>query len=224
MRRIIKTHSPQELQKWCEDNKEINHAYEQLWGTAAFAALKQKLLEEQGSLCAYTGKAISNESSHVEHIKPRKVCGEWEDVDYRNVVACFPADGGDVSYGFGAPMKAGWWDGSRFVSPLMEDCEHHFRFAWSGHVRGFPDGDAAATQTIDTLKLDHEELRRLRKARIDGFFGYGKRTSTRPLTIVEARTVLANIDRIDRAGRLIEYCFVLKQLLVRYIANGGRQL
>jgi uncharacterized protein (TIGR02646 family) len=224
MRRIIKTHAPQELQNWCEENKEINHAYEQLWGTVAHAALKRELLEEQGLLCAYTGKAIGRDTSHVEHIKPRNVCREWEDVDYKNLVACFPADGGDVSHGFGAPMKGGWWEEAEFISPLMDGCEHHFRFAWSGHVYAFPDGHEAAAQTIDKLKLDHDELTKLRKARIDGFFGYGKRTSSRPLTIGDARTVLASIDRIDRAGSLIEYCFVLKQLLSRYIANGGTQL
>lgn len=219
MRRITKTHAPKELQDWLRKNHEINHSYDDLKGTEAHAALKMKLLEEQGAICAYTGQCISKDTAHVEHIKPQKECDEWEDVDYKNVVACFPGNGGDVSHGYGAPVKKGWWDEAQFVSPLMEDCEHHFRFSWSGKITPFPDEHEAAKQTIKQLNLGHEELRKLRKARIDGFFGFGRWRSTRPLTIDEARRALVNIDRLDESGRLKEFCFVLKQLLPKYICE-----
>lgn len=220
MRRIVKTHPPQELIGWRNENREHNHTYQDLLGTKAHALLKDKLLQEQGWLCAYTGKAIESQSSHVEHLKPQSACDEWQDVEYRNVVACFPADGGDVSHGYGAPVKASWWDEEQFVSPLSEDCERRFRFAWSGHVHPNPEDYHAAEVTIKALGLDEEMLRLLRKARIDGFFGFGARTRTRPLSIADARIVLANIDRLDGNGRLREFCFVLKQLLPKYIEQG----
>lgn len=221
MRRIVKTHAPQELVTWCEDNKDGNHCYGDLCGTDAHKVLKDVLIAEQGHICAYTGRVIARSSSHVEHLKPQSQCADWEDVDYKNVVACFPADGGDTSYGYGAPVKAGWWDETRFVSPLSDDCERRFRFAWSGHVHPSPDDHQAAYETINVLGLDNEELRKLRESRIKGFFGFGSRTRSKPLSIADANLALENIYQLDGNGRLTEFCFVLKQLLPKYIAHGG---
>ena len=223
MKRIIKTHVPQSLTRWREENRDLNHSYGDLCGTEAHAALKNKLLEEQGSICAYTGRAIEATTSHVEHLKPRNKCEDWEDVDYRNVVACFPADGGDMSHGYGAPVKAGWWDGNLFVSPLANDCERRFKFVWSGHVYANPEDHQGAKKTIEVLGLDNARLRALRKSRIDGFFGFGSRTRSKPLSVAEARTALGNIGQLDGNGRLQEFCFALKQLLPKFIAQGGGQ-
>jgi uncharacterized protein (TIGR02646 family) len=220
MRRVVKTHAPKELTEWRDGNKDHNHSYKALSGTEAHRKLKDKLLNEQGKICAYTGLAITKESSHIEHIKPQNQCADWEDVDYRNVVACFPAEGGDTSYGYGAPLKNGWWDEQSFISPLSEDCERRFTFAWSGRIHPDPDDHEGAKETIKILGLDNDGLRQLRKSRIGGFFGFGLRTRSKPLSIAEAKIALANIDQFDGNGRLKEFCFVLKQLLPRYIAQG----
>lgn len=223
MRKIVKTHAPAELNTWCEANRVHNHTYTDMLGTEAHQKLKEKLLKEQGGLCAYTGRVIDNQTSHVEHLKPQTVCDEWEDVEYRNVVACFPADGGDKSHGYGAPIKGGWWNEESFVSPLSEDCERRFRFSWSGHIYPRPEDHQAAKETIDVLRLDEEALQLLRKSRIDGFFGFGARTRAHPLSIADAKTALSNIERLDNNGRLKEFCFVLKQLLPKFIAGAGGQ-
>lgn len=223
MKKITKTHAPAELQKWCNENRQHNHSYNDLAGTQAHTALKTKLLSEQGFLCAYTGIAIDDKSSHIEHIKPQNKCDDWEEVDYRNVVACHPNSGGDMSYGYGAPIKAGWWDETLFVSPLSNDCEQRFRFSWSGHVYPNPENHTKAIKTIEVLCLDKVGLQQLRKSRIDGFFGFGNRSRSKPLSLADARTALANIDQFDGNGKLREFCFVLKQLLPKYIAQGEGQ-
>jgi uncharacterized protein (TIGR02646 family) len=223
MRKIVKTHAPKQLMRWRSENQDLNHSYRDMLSTEVHQALKDKLLDEQGRICAYTGRAIEGISSHVEHLKPQNQCLDWEDVEYRNVVACFPTDGGDTSYGYGAPVKAGWWDEALFVSPLSEDCERRFKFVWSGHVHPSPDDHPGAKETIRVLDLDNDGLRQLRKSRIDGFFGFGSRSRTKPMSVAEARTALANIDQFDSNGRLREFCFVLKQLLPKYIAHGGGQ-
>ena len=223
MRRIVKTHPPQSLKDWCKENKNLNHAYNDMLGSEAHKELKARLLQEQGYICAYTGRFIEDKNSHIEHLKPRKECADWEDVDYKNLVACFPADGGDTSHGYGAPSKHGWWDEALFVSPLSKDCERKFKFAWSGHVRPNPDDHQGAKKTIDILGLDEEKLRQIRKSCINGFFGFGLRTQSRPLSIDDAKKLLANIEKFDGKGRLREFCFVLKQLLPKYIANGTKR-
>lgn len=217
MKKVTKTHTPQKLTEWCNENREVNHKYEHLLGTEAHQDLKSKLLQEQGWLCAYTGRSIDSATSHVEHIKPQNDCAEWEDVEYRNLIACFPAGGGDTSYGYGAPVKAGWWDEQQFVTPLSSECERRFRFVWSGHVHPNPKEHVGAIETIKVLGLDEKSLCQLRRARIDGFFGFGQRTRARPLSIKDAEAALATIESRDNNGRLQEFCFVIKQLLEKYI-------
>jgi uncharacterized protein (TIGR02646 family) len=219
MKKIIKTHAPPTLQTWLDENREQNHSYQALLGTDAHRALKSKLLDEQGKLCAYTGRVIDSQSSHIEHLKPQDRCEEWEDVDYKNVVACFPANGGDESYGYGAPVKRGWWNQTLFVSPLTEECERRFRYKWSGLVNSSPEGHEAADATIEVLGLNNAALRELRKSRIGGFFGFGSRTYSKPLSKRDAQIALRNIERPDENGHLQEFCFVLKQLLTIYIGQ-----
>ncbi len=74
------------------------------------------------------------------------------------MVACFSSDGGDISHGYGAPVKGSWWDRELFVSPLSEDCERRFTFSWSGRINPNPKDHAASKKTIEILGLDHDNL------------------------------------------------------------------
>ncbi len=218
MRKIVKTHPPQALIDWLDENIDVNNTYDSLNGTNAHKALKDKLLKEQGYICAYTGQEINASSSHVEHIKPKSQCDDGEDVDYKNLVACFPSNGGDKSHGYGAPMKGDWWDDQKFVSPLSDDCERRFKFSWNGRVCPNLDDDKAAETTIGVLCLDNGELQNLREAQIKSFFGWSRR-NPKGISDKDAQMALRNIDKIDSNGHLMEFCFVLKQLLPRYISG-----
>ena len=69
MRRIRKTHPPASLRQWINTNKTLpNFNYDALPG-AVKNDLKERLLSEQGFLCAYTGLGIED-NSHIEHLKP----------------------------------------------------------------------------------------------------------------------------------------------------------
>jgi len=143
------------------------------------------------------------------------MCTGNEDVDYRNMVACFPANGGDTSHGYGAPVKGDWWEETLFVSPLSADCERRFVFSWSGNIAPYPTEHQGAQETIRVLRLDHENLVHLRRKAIHGFFGFG---SIKPLSKQEARRLLRTIDRPNAAGKLTPFCFVLKPLLEKHSA------
>lgn len=219
MKKIRKTNPPQALREWLVVNADLDHSYRTLLGSDACAELKTQLLQEQGYLCAYTGQRIADEISHIEHLKPQNQCVDGEDVDYRNVVTCFPSSGGDISHGYGAPKKGGWWWPDQFVSPLNDDCERRFSFAWSGHVSAQPEANEAARETINVIGLDVEKLRQLRRSRIKGFFGLGTRSFAKPLLKSEAHKLLVTIEQKDGQGQFVEFCFVLKQLLPKYIAG-----
>lgn len=221
MRHIRKTHPPGKLTAWLKDGKAkgLDVSYEALGGKPAHKALKTQLLKEQGYLCAYTGREIDNGTSHVEHLKAQDLCEENEDVDYFNVVACFPANGGDESYGYGAPLKKSWWDKDLFLSPCSAEVERRLRFNWRGKIKLSPPNHPAATATVDILKLDSPALVDMRRKAIVGFFGYGRNDV--PLKSKDAKRLLTEIDKPAKGGKFPAFVFVLKQLLPRYI--GGQQ-
>ncbi|MCT7972355.1 retron system putative HNH endonuclease [Laspinema olomoucense] len=225
MKRIRKTHPPREFLEWLKENEGLDCSYAALQGKEAHTVLKNHLLKEQGFLCAYTGVSISEEDSHIEHIKPQSVCRTvpnpgktyLEDVEYRNMVACFPKDGGDVSHGYGAPIKGGWWNEEQFVSPCQEDCERRFIYGWGGKVSPSQENDTAANTTIDILELNANPLQKRRYRAIVGFFGFSSKRKTKELSQREAKALLTIIDKPNSGGKLQEFCFVFEQLLPRYI-------
>ena len=131
MRAITKGAQPHELIRWRADNAALPQNL--IYGAGAFPgeAVRNSLLAEQLHLCAYTMRQLktaaqcqvqgldTRASCHIEHFLPqcRKVPGE--DIDYQNMVACFPPSQSNVACDFGAHAKADF-DPSNggFVSPL----------------------------------------------------------------------------------------------------------
>ena len=92
MKYIRKGPSPRELREWfkpAEDGRRINRGYDDM-PTNVKNAVKERLLDEQGGLCCYTGMRVSLQNSHIEHFKPQKLCTDHEDVDYMNLLAAYP--------------------------------------------------------------------------------------------------------------------------------------
>lgn len=218
MRYISKGSEPHELINWKRINKTSpeNLCYGSL-GQAQKDAIKEGLLKEQGYLCAYTMHRIcSADDCHIEHINPQSIMPE-QDIDYANLVACFPKDGGDVSHGYGAPVKA-----SRtvegFVSPLRMDCEQRLTFAENGSISS-QQHDQAARDTIALLKLDHPKLVEYRSAAIVAhgitLRGRGRRRSEL-LTAAQARALAKEIMRPDHQGYIAPFCTAIAQVALRY--------
>src|SRR5437879_5908380 len=73
--------------------------------TALKQSLLAALLAEQGFICAYTMKRVALNTSHIEHIKPETICRAelaGSDLDYENLVACFPRADMGRRYRYGA--------------------------------------------------------------------------------------------------------------------------
>lgn len=164
MRSIAKGASPQALIQW----KAQNAASPQnlVYGGGGFPgeAVRQSLLAEQLHLCAYTLRQLktaaacaadgndTRHSCHIEHLLPqcRRVAGE--DIDYQNMVACYPPSQSQVACEFGAHAKADFDPATGgFVSPLSVDAQAHFKFDERGGVQG---QTADGVSTIQVLRLD----------------------------------------------------------------------
>lgn len=223
MRTIAKQGTPMTLQNWMRDMQRDapqNLSYGNL-PTAVKDQVKQALLIEQGHLCAYTLRKLHGiEDCHIEHVEPQSAA-PGKGLEYANMAACIPKDGGDTSSGYGAPVKAGQAVelNTNFISPHMPGCDERFRFDAHGGVRA-TQGDAAAQGTITTLKLDHDALIDLRRAALQAH-GLAvtvrtNRTARQLKSAAEARRFAAEVLRPDRNGQLEPFCAALAQVALSY--------
>lgn len=218
MRQIVKAGPPNELIWWTQQSKATGGARYDDMPADVRRPLLAHLIAEQGEICAYTGRRIDVGSAHIEHLKAQTHCQPGEDIDYRNVVACYPAPNTD-SCPYGAHAKGSWPslpEADHFVSPLSAGCERRFTFAFSGKVRATSDTDTTAQQTIERLALDHDELVALRRAAIRNTVA----PRDRPLTKPQALRVLAKLQA--QAGQREEFHFALVQQLQRHATAQGQ--
>jgi uncharacterized protein (TIGR02646 family) len=215
MKYIHKRRCPHVYSQWCarvagtaeEDFREVKGPEKH--------ALLIALIVEQGALCAYTMKRIDPESAHVEHIKPQSLCRAeraGSDLDYSNLVACFPRRGMKTPYRYGAERKGDWWEngGLYFVSPLHPACEKRFRFDMEGKIAAVGNHAAAAT-SIRVLALDHPSLTEDRGRVIEEFL-YGE-SGHDPLSQARATRAMASIREPYANGRFYEFCIAILHAL-----------
>ena len=218
MKYIRKGGSPRGYAEWCN---EVAGTPQADWREVRSSEKQQVLasmIAEQGRLCAYTMRRIDERSSHVEHVKPRSRCRHdrpGSDLNYRNLVACFPREG---SCRYGARLKDDWWedDGRQFVSPLHPVCEQVFRFRLDGGIEAVGNRSDAAT-TIDVLGLDDKSLTEDRKRAIEEFI-YG-RTKRAPMSSAHARRALDRICDRSHDGSFYEFCVALRAALRAYLEH-----
>lgn len=219
MKFIAKNRPPKKYADWCKKVRgKENEDYRNLHSDER-DPLKQALIKEQGALCAYTLKRIDMDSCHVEHIKPESVCRaekRGSDLDYKNMVACFPKEDLKQPYRYGAKQKDNWWedDGKQFISPLSQRCESLLSFDIRGKIFAL-NNDADALKTIEILKLDHTSLTEERYRAITEFI-YGA-DGMSPLSKAKAQTAILAILKKDRSGKFIEFCIPIKCALLQYL-------
>lgn len=228
MKHIQKTGSPHGYSQWCTEVAGTQKADWREVPSEQKRTVLGALITEQGGLCAYTMQRIDESSSHVEHIKPQSRCRvdeEGSDLDYANLLACFPRAGMEAEYRYGAQLKGGWWadDGINFVSPLRPACESLFRFGLDGAIE--PTGNRAdASNTIRVLGLDHKSLTEERKHAIEEFI-YGP-TGDSPISRAKAQNARQTVCDRAAGGLLREFCVALRDALGEHLATlarAGRQ-
>ena len=225
MKHIKKSGSPHPYRVWCREVQGTNKEDYREMTRGVKSVLLAALVREQGEICAYTMKRIDTDSSHVEHVKPESLCRNdrrGSDLDFSNLIACFPRGGMPRLCRYGAQEKGDWWDPTRFVSPLDHACERRFRFTRGGAIdaRG---ADQAAQNTIRVLALDHPTLTEDRRRAIDEFI-YGPDGSD-PLSRAKASRLRREVCSRS-SGRFIEFCVALRDALdehVNYIEKLSRK-
>ena len=220
MKHIQKTGCPQSYSHWCA---KVAGTSKSDWREVPSDQKEQILtgmITEQGGLCAYTMRRIDSSSSHVEHIKPQSRCRTelpGSDLDYTNLVACFPRHGMKAGFCYGAQLKGNWWDnnGAEFVSPLKPVCEQVFQFKLDGKIEAVGERNEAKT-TIDVLGLNHKSLTEDRKRAIDEFI-YGQ-SGADPMSAAAVRRARDTICDRRKDGSFNEFCVALRGGLTEHMA------
>ncbi len=216
MKRIIKKNPPPELQRWFRQQGGLNCSYDDM-PTSLKDLVKERLIEEQGALCCYTGKRVDKNSSHIEHLKPQsasRVNSDNDDVTYKNMLAAFPKEPKTKNAPpcpYGAKPRENWYDLTLFVHPLLPNCEQRFVFNTNGEIAPRNADDEGAKETIRVLRLNHEYLNEDRKEAIHEFL-YADEISE-----AQAKRLREKVMHRDYTGRFKHFCFVLAQACDEYI-------
>jgi uncharacterized protein (TIGR02646 family) len=226
MKHIAKTGAPRRYLDWCKAVKgKGNEDYRRLQNPEK-EILQKALLDEQGFICAYTMRRIDFRCSHIEHIKPETLCRtedklkgvKGSDLEYRNLLACFPKEGMSANYRYGAQAKGHWWEnnGESFISPLNIQCESLLTFNLKGEVDP-AENNINAKKTIGILKLDHASLTDDRRRAIQQFI-FGP-SGDDPISIPKARQAINDIKTRSKSGVFVEFCIAIKYALAEHIKN-----
>lgn len=186
---------------------------------AVLEAVEDRLLTEQGCLCAYTGRRLDRENFHIEHLLPQNpptgTFYHGHDTDYQNMVACWPEPNRPSEPEYGAVPKRNWPGPDQvasFLSPLLPRAGIAFRFKLTGEIAAANPADAAAAATLEKLHLDHKELVALRRSALIGALTPKGKLLSRPQLQKLVRE-MTNDEASLAAGnnvRLRAFCFVIK--------------
>lgn len=207
MKRIVKSQEPTALRRWREANSGIAENLHYNRGGWPGAEIKAALMQEQGYLCAYTMRRITDgRDCHIEHVMSQDQCRrDWPEgeIDFQNLVACCPGNG---RCPYGAIEKGNHpINQASFVSPLSEDVERRFQYLATGDVVSDA-SDNAAESTIRILKLDHDELVELRRAAV------AEAVLDSDLELPDLRVLAAKIMELNSNGEYPEFCLAISQV------------
>jgi uncharacterized protein (TIGR02646 family) len=172
---------------------------------------KVALLKEQGWVCAYCGRGVDADGSHIDHFWPQHLF-KIRELDYDNFfVSCGP------SGVRGAPRICGdakddWIPTDARLIPSDPTCEGRFKYSGSGAIKAANDQDEAADATITALNLDDASLQLERKQII---FGIESAILDGEITKDNKAAEISHLRAPDAQGR----CKSFGHVMARYLED-----
>ncbi|NBO63970.1 MAG: TIGR02646 family protein [Acidobacteria bacterium] len=172
MKHIKKQDEPKELSDWkALANEDWQPSYDNLSGETK-NAIKNALIAEQGAICSYCERRLTNNDSHIEHFMPQSHPAA-DPLDYGNLLCSCQNQIMNGEPRHCGNLKGDWFNQDLLVSPLDPDCEKRFAFTGDGEIKSLKDYDLAAAETIKKLGLDIPKLNALRANAIEPFLDDG---------------------------------------------------
>lgn len=174
-------------------------------------AVKEKLLKEQGFLCAYCMQRIAANNAHIEHYLPQSAYPK-EQLNYGNMLAvckgetqglyhCDKTIGGK---GSGAILGK--------LNPLHPSIEQQISYTKGGKIVPVPSGNTdIATDLEKVLNLNNERLQELRKIRLDTYMEGFRRQNGNRATWTKSlfEKEIRQLRQKNRNGKLNEFAGLL---------------
>lgn len=213
MKHIVKQAEPQDFADWKKSaKKRQRRTYKELSDTNNTESreikktLKDALLAEQGWICCYCEKRVTDDDSHIEHFNPQSN-QKVDPLNFENLLCSCQNEtrqGVPLSCGH---KKGGWFDQNLLISPLDPQCESRFAFTGDGRIKPLDDNDQAAIETIEKLGLNTQNHKALRSAAIAGFLATEGGMSEKDL-----HTFVSDYLKRDNSGRFNEFWTTIQYL------------
>jgi len=168
MKHIQKYQEPHALAEWkALANDDWQPTYDDLSGEPKIE-LKNSLMREQGYLCCYCERRLTDSDSHIEHFQPQSDPAV-DPLDHGNLLCSCQNQMKKGEPRHCGNLKADWFDPALLISPLDPTCESRFKFEGDGLIKPADPDDLAAHETIARLGLDLPKLNDLRVNAIEPF-------------------------------------------------------
>jgi len=208
MKHIVKQGEPQAFTDWkAQANEDWQPTYGVLAGETK-TTTKDALMQEQGYLCCYCERRLTENDSHIEHFQPQNDQAA-DPLDFNNML-CSCQD----QLKKGEPrhcgnLKGDWFDRDLLVSPFDIACEERFAFEGDGLIKPATAHDQAATETINKLGLDIPKLNALRAKAIEPFLDD-------ELSTKELQDFVSGYLIKDTSGQFGEFWTTIRYLFSHY--------
>ncbi|WP_288367812.1 retron system putative HNH endonuclease [uncultured Alcanivorax sp.] len=210
MKYVEKRHEPEAFAQWkALANEDWQPTYGDLSGDPK-VSVKRSLMREQGYLCCYCERRLTEDDSHIEHFQPQSDPAV-DPLDYDNLLCSCQNQIKKGKPRHCGNLKGDWYDPELLVSPLDPDCESRFRFKGDGLIKPADKHDRAARETITRLGLDIPKLNDLRASVIDPFLEDS-------LTQDELHRFVSGYLSTGDDGRFCEFWTTIKYLFGDYAA------
>lgn len=212
MRYIHKGKEPTDFSKWKgQKNEEWTPTWDDL-RTPQKPMVHDALLREQGYICCYCGRRITRDTSHIEHLKPRKTYPNLA-LEYTNLLASCQRERERREPLHCGSKKDDWYDEHLMVSPLDANCAEFFRYTDDGQILAteVTEKKSPAHTTIDKLGLNIDKLNAMRRAAIEDILEV-----IDSLTDEEKQKLLLGFEQPDANGQYEEFCDAIAYILKAY--------
>lgn len=174
-------------------------------------AVKKALMIEQGYICCYCERRLTDDDSHIEHFKPQSDPAV-DPLDFGNLLCSCQNQMRKGEPRHCGNLKDEWFDSDLLVSPFDPGCEERFAFEGDGVIKPAADQDTAASKTIKKLGLDIPKLNSLRGKVIEPFLD-------RELSNEEFQAFVSGYLNKDTAGRFGEFWTTIRYLFGGIVAT-----
>jgi len=197
MKHIIKQKEPQAFSEWkAQANENWEPSYAELSGSTKQED-KQALMAEQGYICCYCERPLTQNDSHIEHFNPQFAL-DVNPLDYTNMLCSCQKQLKKGEPRHCGNLKGDWFDEKMLVSPLDPSCEKRFAYMGDGGISPGKEDDQGALQTIENLGLDIPKLRDLRAKAIEPFMN-------EDLTDEELSSFVSGYLQLSNTGKFGEF-------------------